>query len=67
MSVKPWLTVKEAAFIVGRDASRIYAWIESGKVVSRTDEKGVTEVGHLSLMRTESEMKRGRPAKKHTI
>lgn len=58
---KSWLTVKEAAFFVGRDPSRIYAWIDQEKVITQTDEKGVTLVGHLSLMRAEAATRRGRP------
>lgn len=62
--IKAWLTVKEAAFVVGRDASRIYAWLAAGKLDTQVDASGVTQVGHLSLMRAESEIRRGRPAKK---
>lgn len=59
--IRSWLTVKQAAFIVSRSATQIYAWIEAGKVVTEIDEKGVKMVQHMSLMRAESETKRGRP------
>lgn len=59
--VRSWLTVKQAAFVVSRSATQIYSWIGAGKLVTEIDEKGVTVVQHLSLMRAESETKRGRP------
>ena len=59
--IRSWLTVKQAAFIVGRSANRIYAWIEAGKVVTKIDEKGVTMVQHMSLMQAEADTRRGRP------
>ena len=59
--IRPWLTVKQAAFLVGRSATQVYAWIRADKVETRVDEHGVTLVGHLSLMRAEAAMKRGRP------
>lgn len=59
--IRSWLTVKQAAFLVGRSANRIYSWISDGKVITRVDEKGVTEVQHLSLMSAEAATKRGRP------
>lgn len=59
--IRSWLTVKQAAFIVGRSANRIYAWINEGKVESQLDANGITQVGHMSLMRAEAATKRGRP------
>lgn len=62
--IKPWLTVREAAFILSKDQSRIYIWIRDRGLEARTNEAGVVEVSHLALMRMESETTRGRP--RHT-
>lgn len=59
--IRSWLTVKQAAFVVGRSVTQIYAWIEAGKVIVQIDAKGLKLVQRMSLMRAESETKRGRP------
>lgn len=58
---KEWVTVKEAAMLVGRHTSRIYAWIDQGRLATRVNADGVTEVLSRATIRIESEVKRGRP------
>ncbi len=60
--MKSWLTVKEAAYVVGRHQSRIYRWIENGTLGSRTSPTGVLEVSAADVARVESVTRRGRPA-----
>ena len=58
---KEWVTVKEAAILVGRHVSQIYRWIQAGHLATRTDTTGVTEVMTKALLRIESAVRRGRP------
>ena len=59
--MKEWLTVIEAAFLVGRKKSSVYEWVKSGKLPSRVGVDGVTEVATQDVMRVEATVKRGRP------
>ncbi|QPZ39719.1 helix-turn-helix domain-containing protein [Paramicrobacterium chengjingii] len=59
--MKEWLSVKEAAFMVGRHPSRVYRWIESGQLGSRVTSDGRTEVRSGDVVRVEAVVKRGRP------
>ena len=59
--MKTWLTVKEAAVVVGRHQSRIYRWIDSGQLASRVNGEGITEVLANAVLRIEPTVKRGRP------
>jgi transposase len=59
--MKEWLTVQEAAVLVGRHQSRIYDWINRGRTHSRTSARGVTELRSVDVQRIESVVKRGRP------
>jgi hypothetical protein len=52
---------REAAVLVGRHPSRIYAWIDAGLLATRTNADGVTEVLAKAVVRVESGVKRGRP------
>lgn len=58
--MKEWLTVKEAALLVGRHPRKIYEWIE-GPLTARTAANGTYEVRRTDLLRVETTMKRGRP------
>lgn len=58
---KEWVTVKEAAVLVGRDKRQIYRWIERGRLASRTTAEGITQVLSKAVLRVESGVKRGRP------
>lgn len=59
--MKEWLTVQEAAVLVGRHQSRIYDWINQGHLQSRVSLRGITEVKTTHVQRIESVVKRGRP------
>lgn len=45
MTIREWLTVKEAAYLVGRDVSRIYRWIDTWDLEHRKE-------GKVTLVRT---------------
>ena len=59
--MKEWLTVKEAALVVGRHTSRIYRWIDNGTLASRVDVSGVVLVAASDVLKVEAVTKRGRP------
>jgi excisionase family DNA binding protein len=59
--MKAWLTVKEASVLVGRHQSRVYRWVESGMLRSRTAADGTIEVSSADAARVESVTRRGRP------
>lgn len=59
--MKEWITVAEAAVLVGRHPSRIYAWIDQGRLATNVNASGVTEVLSKAVRRIEGEVKRGRP------
>ena len=56
-----WITVAEAATLAGRHPSQIYRWIERGRLASRTNDSGVTQVLGKAVLRIEPTVKRGRP------
>lgn len=58
---KEWVTVAEAAILVGRDKRQIYRWINGGRLATRINVDGVTEVLSKAIARVEGEVKRGRP------
>ena len=58
---KEWITVKEAAVLVGRDKRQIYRWIDRGRLATRITIDGITQVPSRAVVRTEGEVKRGRP------
>lgn len=59
--MKEWVTMKVAAEMVGRHVSQIYRWIDSGRLATRTNIYGVTEVLTKAVLRIEPTVKRGRP------
>lgn len=59
--MKEWLTVIEAAFVVGRDQRQIYRWLKVGKLSKYTDPRGRNLINSAELVRVESTIKRGRP------
>lgn len=59
--MKDWLTVKEAALVVGRHERNIYRWIEAGRLTAHTDENGVLFVFSADVAKVEPLVKRGRP------
>lgn len=67
MPEKEWVTVKEAATLANRHVSQVYRWIETGRLATRINVDGVTEVLRKSVLRIESEVRRGRPRGTPTI
>jgi predicted site-specific integrase-resolvase len=59
--MKEWLTVPEAALLVGRDKSSIWKWVRAGKLRARTNELGTREVRASDVRRVEANTRRGRP------
>lgn len=59
--MKEWVTVKEAAVIVGRAPRTVYEWIQRDKLATRVNGSGATEVLSKAVVRIEASMRRGRP------
>lgn len=59
--MKEWLTIPEAATLVGRDKSNVWRWVRSGKLYARTASDGTLEVRRVDVLRVEADIKRGRP------
>lgn len=59
--MKPWLTVAEAALVVGRHPRNIYRWIEKGILRAEPGDDGAMVVLGQDVRRVESVTKRGRP------
>jgi len=60
-TMKEWLTVAEAALVVGRHPRNVYRWIEKGILRSETAIDGSFRVPAKDVIRVESVTKRGRP------
>jgi hypothetical protein len=58
---KEWVTVKEAALLVGKAPRTIYEWIENDRLATRLNSDGVTEVLSKAVIRIEPTVRRGRP------
>lgn len=58
---KEWVTVKEAAVLIGRHVSQVYRWIDAGRLATRTNTAGVTQVMSKAVLRIETSVRRGRP------
>lgn len=58
---KEWVTVKEAAVLVGKSARTIYEWIEDDRLASRLDSQSRMVVLSKALLRIEPTIRRGRP------
>lgn len=58
---KEWVTIREAAALVGRHVSQIYRWIDAGRLATRTNTAGVTQVLSKAVLRIEPSVRRGRP------
>lgn len=61
MNPKEWVTVAEAAILAGRDKRAVYRWIDQGRLATRLNAEGVTEVLSKAVVRVEADVKRGRP------
>lgn len=58
---KEWVTVKEAAVLIGRHVSQVYRWIDAGRLATRVRADGVTVVLSKAVLRIEPSVRRGRP------
>lgn len=63
---KEWVTVKEAAVLVGKSARTIYEWIEDNRLASHLDSQGRMVVLSRALLRNVPTIRRGRPRGKPT-
>lgn len=59
--MREWITVKEAAALVGRDKRQIYRWIERDRLATRRNNEGILEVLSKAIVRVEKTVIRGRP------
>ena len=59
--MKDWLSIVEAAYVVNRDKSRIYAWLDKGILTWRRNDEGFLEVSSADVQRVESVTRPGRP------
>ncbi len=55
-----WLTVEQAAHLVGRTPATIYSWIKQGRLSSARPER-ITMVRRRDVVAVEAVMKIGRP------
>lgn len=58
---KEWVTVKEAAALVGKSVRTIYEWIENDRLATRIDPQGRMVVLSKAVLRIEPTVRRGRP------
>lgn len=58
---KEWVTIREAAVLAGRHVSQIYRWIDAGRLATRVNATGVTQVMSKAILRIEPNVRRGRP------
>lgn len=56
-----WISIAEAARIVGRNPSQLYRWVEKGILRATVNAHGVMEVSGQDALKVESVTKRGRP------
>lgn len=59
--MKDWLSIKEAAYVVNRDKSRISRWIDKGWLAWRRSDEGFIEVASDDVRRMADIVTRGRP------
>lgn len=59
--MKEWITVKEAAALVGKAPRTIYEWIEDDRLATRRNAAGILEVLSKAVVRIEPTIRRGRP------
>ncbi len=56
-----WVTVAQAAPLMGRTERTIYLWIDDHKVTPRKNDDGLLIIRYGALLAAEAEIKRGRP------
>lgn len=63
---KEWVTVKEAAVLIGKKPRTIYEWIQCDRLAARLDAEGRMTVLAKAVQRIEPTIRRGRPRGKPT-
>lgn len=64
--MKAKVTIKEAAFLVGRHTRAIYRWIDAGRLVASKDgDQGELLVATDDVLKVEADTRRGRPRTVH--
>lgn len=58
---KEWVTVAEAAVLVGKSRRTIYEWIENDRLATRTNTDGILQVLSKAVVRIAPTVTRGRP------
>ena len=58
---REWITVKEAAALVGKSPRTIYEWIENDRLATRTNTDGILQVLSKAVVRIAPTVTRGRP------
>lgn len=61
-----WITVKDAAALIGKSTRAIYEWIEDDRLAVRRDGKNRMTVLAKAVLRIEPTIRRGRPRGKPT-
>ena len=64
--MKEWVTVKEAAVLIGKKPRTIYEWIQGDRLATRLDAQGRMTVLAKAVQRIEPTIRRGRPRGKPT-
>lgn len=59
--MKEWITIEEAAALIGKTPRTVYRWVEDGRLASRVDSVGITKVLSKAVTRIAPTVKRGRP------
>lgn len=59
--MREWITVKEAALLVGRAPRTVYEWINNDRLATRLNSDGILEVLSKAVVRVEPTIRRGRP------
>ena len=62
--MKEWVSIKEAALLVGKHQSRIYKWIDAKSIEQRIAANGTIEIRAEEVLSVEATVRRGRP-KRH--
>jgi hypothetical protein len=61
LDLNVWVTVAQAAKLVGRTERSIYLWIDAHRVTPRKNDDGVLIVRYGALLKAEAGIRRGRP------
>jgi len=56
-----WVTVAQAADLIGRTQRSVYYWIDGLKLTTRKNDDGVMTIRYGALLTAEAKIRRGRP------